>query len=474
MVLVSVLVRNATSAILILRSTGIELRFQLKALNQEVYQVIPTGKDHITHEGLDIIEKRLTPGEPWAEQGIRVIAPCQYRREQKGQEMETEPHRREVLLARPKVVRQMVALGLEHGVLVVCDLPAPPTRWRHMDNVVRRQAMMADTAIVRALCARGGMDHRDVAPIDRQGLVTPSQQYVVEVAHQRHFRDATIPAASFTLGHTAGGLPKRQALRARGMGVGLARKDAVATVVESQRTQGLVAGESIAQEGDAMGGPPRRMCGEPACARRPFTVLFGRPVLRHDGLGGQGDALRLTGADDHRGDGGVIIEGGAIGELAGETMVTMNGLGRQGVGTIQGHQAWVVKVANMGQHAVLCKALTAIQTHRSESARRERVEQLAALMITGNLLPTQQGVDVIWTLGLLQGALVVHKRRRLGKEDTKGAASGIVDTVWGVGPFFAMVRPRIDVSVQETLEVIEAYGMRPRHLLGLRGHHLHQ
>jgi len=35
---------TAESTILILRSTGIELRFQLKALNHEVYQVIPTGK----------------------------------------------------------------------------------------------------------------------------------------------------------------------------------------------------------------------------------------------------------------------------------------------------------------------------------------------------------------------------------------------------------------------------------------------
>ena len=71
-------------AILSLRSTGIELRFQLKTLNQAVYQVIPTGKDHITHSGLDIIEKRLTPGEHLAEQGILIIAPFQNRMEQKG------------------------------------------------------------------------------------------------------------------------------------------------------------------------------------------------------------------------------------------------------------------------------------------------------------------------------------------------------------------------------------------------------
>jgi hypothetical protein len=33
--------------------------------------------------------------------------------------------------------------------------------------------MIADTAIVRELFARGGIDDRDVEPIDRQGIVTP-------------------------------------------------------------------------------------------------------------------------------------------------------------------------------------------------------------------------------------------------------------------------------------------------------------
>jgi len=36
-------------ATLILRSTGIEPRFEFKALHHEGEQVIPTGKDHIPH-----------------------------------------------------------------------------------------------------------------------------------------------------------------------------------------------------------------------------------------------------------------------------------------------------------------------------------------------------------------------------------------------------------------------------------------
>ena len=41
-------------------------------------------------------------------------------------------------------------------------------------------------------------------------------------------------------------------------------------------------------------------------------------------------------------------------------------------------------------------------------------------------------------------------------EDPKGAESGILHTVLGVWPFFAMVRQQSDVSVHDALEVIEA------------------
>ena len=83
-----------------------------------------------------------------------------------------------------------------------------------------------------------------------------------------------------------------------------------------------------------MGRYLRGMCGQPAFAGRSFAVLFGMPVLRHDVFRGQGDDLRLSGADDHRGNGRMIIEGVAIAELTRETVVAMNDLGRKVVGAI--------------------------------------------------------------------------------------------------------------------------------------------
>ena len=198
-------------------------------------------KDHITHEGLDIMDKRLASGQHLAQQRLRVIAPLQYRMAQKGQQVEAEQKRCQILLAMTKVVLQMRALGLEHVGVFVCNLPAPTPRVRNVHNVVSRQGMIGHTAIVIQLLARCGVDDGEVEPIDRPGIVTASQEHVVEVAHQRHCRETPMPGVPFTLGSRVVGLPKRQALRERGMGVGFARQDAVATMLEHQCTKGLVA-----------------------------------------------------------------------------------------------------------------------------------------------------------------------------------------------------------------------------------------
>src|SRR3989454_9744782 len=87
--------------------------------------------------------------------------------------------------------------------------------------------------------------------------------------------------------------------------------------------------------------------GQPPFPRRPFTVLFDMPVLRHEVLRRQGNDLRLSRADDHRRDGGMIIESLAITELTAETVLAMNGFGRKVVGAIEGHQQLITKDAKM-------------------------------------------------------------------------------------------------------------------------------
>ena len=110
----------------------------------------------------------------------------------------------------------------------------------------------------------------------------------------------------------------------------------------------------------------------------------------------------------------------------------------------------------MRQHAVLFKALKDLYKDCMEIVRCDRIEQRANLIVTGNLLDTQQGLHVIVPFGLLQPALLCQKRRRLGEKDTKGAYGRILDSISGVGSLVTMVRQRIDVSVHDALEVIEA------------------
>src|SRR5262245_28377125 len=131
----------------------------------------------------------------------------------------------------PQVVLQMLACGLEHVVVFVCELPAPPPRLGHRHHVSGGQAMIGDTAMVIELLARFGIDDRDREPIDRQGIGTPAPEYLVEVAHHRYFRAAPIPVVLCTCSPSVVGLPKRSALIECGMGVGLARKDAMALML---------------------------------------------------------------------------------------------------------------------------------------------------------------------------------------------------------------------------------------------------
>jgi len=315
---------------------------------------------------------------------------------------------------------------------------------------------MGHTAMVLQVLARGGVDDGAVEPMDRHGSVTASQEHVVEGAHQRHCRATPMPVVPVTLGSRVVGLPKRQARRELGRGVGFARQDDGAPLLEHQGTKGLVARESIAQAGHPMGCHLGGMCAQPACARGAFTVLCGRPVWRPDGLRGHGHDLRLSRADEHRGDGGMRREGLASAALTGETGGAMHGRGRTGVRTIQGHQPWVAKDPKGCQHAVLFKARTDLNNHRIEMGRRDRIEQRAALMVTGNRLSAQEGLGVLVPFGVLQPALILQKRRRLGEKEAKGTQGSIVDGVSGVGSLVAMVRQWSAPSVQDALEDIEA------------------
>jgi hypothetical protein len=152
----------------------------------------------------------------------------------------------------------------------------------------------------------------------------------------------------------------------------------------------------------------------------------------------------------------MIIEGLAMAEPTGETVVAMNALGRKVIGALEGPAPWIAKAPQMRPHAVRFKALQDLKKHRIEVAWGARIEPRADLIVTGNLSHAQQGVGVSVAFGALQPALVLQKRWRLGEKDTKGAQGGSLDGIAGVWPLVAMVRQWSDPSGQDALEGIEA------------------
>jgi hypothetical protein len=180
--------------------------------------------------------------------------------------------------------------------------------------------------------------------------------------------------------------------------------------------------------------------GKSLCSGHPLAVLFVVTVLRHDELGRQGDHLCAAWAHDHRSNRRMVVEGLALGSLTPETVGAMNGLGGKVLRPIQGQQQLVCQASKGGERAVLLKAIKDLQIHPIEVMRHYGIEQVADLIITGKRLNPKQRTGIILSLGLLEMALVLQKRRRLGEKDAKSAQSGILDAVTGVRPVFAMIR----------------------------------
>src|SRR5262252_3808335 len=101
------------------------------------------------------------------------------------------------------------------------------------------------------------------------------------------------------------------------------------------------------------------------------------------------------------------------------------------------------------------KALKDLNKHGIEGTRRDWIKQRADLIVTGDLPHSKQGMGVVLPCGVLQPALVLQKRRRLGKKDTKGPQGSISHRASSVRKTFAMFRQLRGPSVQDVLEEID-------------------
>ena len=159
----------------------------------------------------------------------------------------------------------------------------------------------------------------------------------------------------------------------------------------------------------------------PACAGPLLAVLVVMAILWHDVLWREGDDLRASWAHHYWGDGRVIIQRVTGRELTRETVVTMEGLGGKVVRAIQGHQERPPEGPETVEQVVLSKTRKDLNKDRVKMARGDRIEEGADVIVAGDLSDAKQSAGVIAALVCLEPALILQKRGRLSKEDTKGA-----------------------------------------------------
>src|SRR5215510_9136315 len=74
------------------------------------------------------------------------------------------------------------ALGLEHGVLVVCTLPPSTTGVGSLGHGLCTETVMGEKGIVLELCARFGIAHGQLDPMDGSRMFPVLQQDLIDEA----------------------------------------------------------------------------------------------------------------------------------------------------------------------------------------------------------------------------------------------------------------------------------------------------
>jgi hypothetical protein len=386
-----------------------ERGFELKPLKHEVHQVMPAFKHHVTGQGSHILKKRLASRKPLAKQCVFLIAPFQHRVEQEGSQIEAEHHRREILLAVAEVLLEMVALGLEHVVVFVFNLPPSTTGLCPLCHVLRTEPVIRDKGMVREWCARFGMDHDPLDPIDRERVLPRLQPDIIDEALEGPFRQAPLPATLCTLGDCTLGLPKGPACIQLGMRVRLTHQAKVDPLLESPRPKRLLAGESSAHQGHVMRAQWRRMVRHPLLACGLLTVLFVMPILRHEVCGRSSDELCVSRADEDGGNRRMVRQGLTIGKPPRETIWTMEGLGGKVRRAIQGNSPLMVQNAAWVSQVLLLKMGQDLKKDGVKIAWRPRIEAFADVLVARAWLDPEEGLSIIVSLMLVELALVRQK-----------------------------------------------------------------
>ena len=132
---------------------------------------MPTVKHHITGQRSNIVKKCLASHQGLAKHDVFLIAPLHHRMEQERQQIEAQHRCRQISFTMAEVMLQVIALGLEHIVVLVLTLPPPATGLCHLCHVVRTDTVVGDKRVVIELFTRFGVSDGDFNPVDRERLL---------------------------------------------------------------------------------------------------------------------------------------------------------------------------------------------------------------------------------------------------------------------------------------------------------------
>ncbi len=133
--------------------------------------MVPTVKHEIRRQCPNVIKERLPSTQCGPQPLVLGIHERKDGMEQKRQQIERHQRRRQMVLPMPKVMLKMIALGFQHIVVLIFDLPAGTPCCHHPGHHGITQWMQRRKRVVVELRAGLFVCNRQLTPIRQQRIV---------------------------------------------------------------------------------------------------------------------------------------------------------------------------------------------------------------------------------------------------------------------------------------------------------------
>jgi len=253
-----------------------------------------------------------------------------------GQKVEGGENGGQALFAVAEIVFDVVAFGFQYIECLIFDFPSGTTAGGQFGDIVGADRKISDEAIAIGDGA-AGVENLDLEPVDLQGIVAVAQRDILDPTVTVDDFDLTALDRFFVaLKIDPGDVFLDQGMRGR-----LADEDEMPVDGADGLAQGL-AGEQIVAEIDrAKPGVVRPVGRQPPLRSGVLTVLFFRAILRGNEFWFERDDLVVPGSDQSYPQHRVEILLLALAALPGRAIVSMDVLGAEILGPVEGDQHMV-------------------------------------------------------------------------------------------------------------------------------------